>query len=255
MSRQPRGPQRGKVYLVGAGPGDPELLTLKALRILQSASVVLHDELVPPEVLSLARQGATVRSVGKGCGRKTMTQEEINALMIAYAQDGWTVVRLKGGDPLIFGRAGEEIRALRESGVDFEIVPGVTAASAACASARITLTQRHVASSVVFLTGHHCSGAEPSWPALGPDVTAVVYMPGRDYMELAIRLGSAGLPHDTPCLLISRAAQPPERMFRGNLGTLHQARGFPAPSILVAGQVAAAAACNARAGAPPAAVT
>ncbi len=134
----------GKVYLVGAGPGDPELLTRKALRLLRAADVVLHDDLVAPEILALIPPTARLHNVGKRCGRKSITQEEINALLVAYASDGLTVVRLKGGDPLIFGRAGEEMEVLWEARIDFEVVPGVTAALGAAAAARIPLTDRRL---------------------------------------------------------------------------------------------------------------
>src|SRR5262249_9468811 len=148
---------KGKVYIVGAGPGDPELLTVKAVRILGLADVVLHDDLVSLAILQRVSPRAAVFSVGKRCGQKSITQEEINSTLVTYAGAGFTVVRLQGGDPAIFGRMGEEVQALREAGVDFEIVPGVTAASSAAAAAGFPLTQRHVASSVVLMTGHHCA--------------------------------------------------------------------------------------------------
>src|SRR5207253_3203635 len=130
---------KGKVYIVGAGPGDPELLTLKAARVLSAADVVLHDDLVTSEILERVSPSASIFSVGKRCGRKSVAQEEINSLLVAYALAGFTVVRLKGGDPLVFGRSGEELQALREAGVDFEVVPGVTAATGAAAAAGISL--------------------------------------------------------------------------------------------------------------------
>ena len=236
----------GKVYLVGAGPGDPELLTLKALRLLQAADVVLHDDLVPPEVLRLASASAAVFSVGKRCGRKSISQEEINALMVAYAHAGFQVVRLQGGDPLIFGRAGEEIRALRQAGIDFEIVPGVTAPLGAAAAARISLTERHLASSVIFLTAHHSikhdGEAWPGWPAsIAPDSTVVVYMPGDDYALLAARLQSAGLEPDTPCLIVSNASTPQEQSHPTTLAELSQAPRLPSPKLLIVGAVVASA--------------
>ncbi len=152
---------RGKVYFLGAGPGDPELLTRRAWKILRSADVVLHDALVAPEVIKLAREGATVCDVGKRCGQKSITQEEIHALMIAHASEGRTVVRLQGGDPLIFGRAGEEMSALQAAGINFEIVPGVTAASAAAAAVRIPLTDRRLASTLIFASAHRRAGNAP----------------------------------------------------------------------------------------------
>ncbi len=149
--------ERGKVYLVGAGPGDPELLTVRAVRLLGSADVVFHDDLVPAEVLALANRHALVTSVGKRCGRPRITQQGIHSLMIDAARAGQSVVRLKCGDPLVFGRAGEEIAALRAAGVEFEVVPGVTAAFAAGAALAIPLTDRKYASKLIFCTGHHAT--------------------------------------------------------------------------------------------------
>ncbi len=231
----------GKVYLVGAGPGDPELLTLMALRVLKAADVVLHDDLVTPEILALILPTAQVYSVGKRCGRKNITQKEINKQMVAYASAGLTVVRLKGGDPLIFSRAGEEMEALQAAGVPFEVVPGVTAASAAAAAARIPLTDRRLASRLAFFTAHHCIG-EPQfdWPAaLAPDTTIVLYMPGNGFLELAGELTCAGLDLETPCLIISRASTPDEQIHRTILADLPQAPRWPPPTILIIGAVTA----------------
>src|SRR6202162_4213609 len=147
----------GKVYLVGAGPGDPELLTLKAMRLLRTADVVLHDDLVTPEILKLVSPAAEVQNVGKRCGSKTIRQEEINFLMVARAASGLQVVRLKSGDPLIFGRAGEEIEALRQANIEYEIVPGVTSALGAAAAAGIPLTHRQASSTLVLTTGSRAS--------------------------------------------------------------------------------------------------
>ena len=229
----------GKVYLVGAGPGDPELLTLKALRILKAADVVLHDDLVTPEILARVPRTARVYSVGKRCGRKKIAQEEINAHMVACASDGLIVVRLKGGDPLIFSRAGEEMEALRAAGVQFEVVPGVTAASAAAAAARIPLTDRWLGSRLAFLTAHHCAGKPQfDWPAaLTPDTTIVLYMPGNGFLELAGELTCAGVDPDTPCLIISRASTPEEQIHRTILAELSQAPRLPPPTILIIGAV------------------
>src|SRR5450755_4671225 len=145
---------KGKVYLVGAGPGDPELLTLKALRILRTADAVLHDDLVAPEILALIPTTAQIIGVGKRCGKKQILQTEIHCLMVNLAASGLRVVRLKGGDPLIFGRAGEEIETLRRNNIQFEIVPGVTSALGAAAAAQIPLTHRRASDAVVFLTAH-----------------------------------------------------------------------------------------------------
>jgi uroporphyrin-III C-methyltransferase len=142
----------GKVFLVGAGPGDPDLLTVKARKLIEAADVVLHDDLVSPEILKLVPSMAHVRNVGKRCGRKSVQQEEINALLIAFASFGVNVVRLKGGDPSIFGRGGEEMDALRKAGVDFEVVPGVTSALASAAAAQVSLTHRNKSSAVILLS-------------------------------------------------------------------------------------------------------
>ena len=148
---------KGNVYLVGAGPGDPELLTLKALRLLQTAQAVLHDDLVAPEILKLIPPSAQVHNVGKRCGKKKILQEEINYLMAALAQSGLRVVRLKSGDPLIFGRAGEEIEFLRRANIPFEIVPGVTSAMGAAAVAQIPLTHRRASDALVLITAHRAA--------------------------------------------------------------------------------------------------
>lgn len=231
----------GKVYLVGAGPGDPDLLTRKAWRLLQAADVVLHDDLVSPDILELAPTHAQVFSVGKRCRRRTITQEEINFLMVSFARSGLSVVRLKGGDPEIFSRLGEEVDALRQAGIDFEIVPGVTAACAAAASEGIPLTDRRFASEMVFLTGHRAFGecAEQGWQRLSPDATVVVYMPGSDYEALAERLSEAGLSPDTPCLIVASASRPEEQRQLTTLEHLPQAWLKAAPSVLIVGAVAA----------------
>src|SRR5271157_5407195 len=153
---------KGKVYLVGAGPGDPELLTLKALRLLRSAEAVLHDDLVAPEILKLIPSTAQIHNVGKRCGKKKILQGEINFLMIELAALGLRVVRLKSGDPLIFGRAGEEIESLRANNIPFEIVPGVTSALGAAAAAQIPLTHRRASSALVLITAHRASQKQAS---------------------------------------------------------------------------------------------
>jgi len=234
----------GKVYLVGAGPGDPEMLTLKALRILRQADVILHDDLVPPEILRLVPPYVQVSSVGKRCGRKSVSQAEINSRMIAAAQQGLTVVRLKSGDPGIFGRGGEEIEALVDANIEFEIVPGVTSASAAAASAGISLTHRRSASAVIFLTGHTGAGkVEDQWPVLGwggdslADATLVIYMPGPDYGRLRDRLRAAGVKSDAPCLLVSAASTGSGRTYSTTVGKLADIPVTPAPNILLVGDV------------------
>jgi uroporphyrin-III C-methyltransferase len=233
----------GKVYLVGAGPGDPELLTLKALRILREADVILHDDLVSPEILRLVPPEVQLSSVGKRCGRKSVSQAEINSRMVAAAQQGFTVVRLKAGDPGLFGRGGEEVEALADADVDFEIVPGVTSACAAAASAGISLTHRRSASTVVFLTGHTGAGkTENQWPELNsgriPDATTlVIYMPGPAYGQLRDRLRAAGVKGNTPCLLVSSASTDSQRAYSATVDTLAEIPVTPAPHILLVGDV------------------
>jgi uroporphyrin-III C-methyltransferase len=228
----------GSVYLVGAGPGDPELLTLKAVRLIESADVILHDDLVPQAILDLARTGAEVVNVGKRCGAKNITQEEINALMIGGAQAQRSVVRLKSGDPLLFGRAAEELAALAEANVPFEIIPGVSAALAAAAAIGRSLTDRDWASHVILTTGHHAqSHNREALPAVEAG-TRVVYMPGRDLTLLAAEWLAEGLPADLPCVVVSRAAQPDQRVMHttlGGLGALGEVEPAAAPSLLIAG--------------------
>jgi uroporphyrin-III C-methyltransferase len=229
----------GKVFFVGAGPGDPDLLTRKAWKILTTAEVVLHDALVAPEIIRLAPPRAVVCDVGKRCGRKSVTQEEIHALLISYASSGHRVVRLQGGDPLIFGRSGEEIEALRKAAVDFEIVPGVTAASAAGAAAQITLTDRRVASRLVFLSGHPRGDRPLIRHSVPPaDATLAIYMPGGNYESIATELCAAGLDPETPCLVVSRASAEDQSILRSNLASLGRLPKPPAPSILIVGEVA-----------------
>src|SRR5215472_9478202 len=203
---------KGKVWLVGAGPGDPDLLTVKALRLIQSAHVILHDDLVPRAILDLGRN-AEIVNVGKRCGVKNITQEEINDLMIGHARNGRRVVRLKSGDPLIFGRAAEEMAALSEAGVDFEVVPGITAAFAAAAAIPCSLTDRNAASNVTFSTGHHAQSHNESNLPQREDATRVVYMPGRDLRLLAAEWLADGLPPDFPCAVVSHAAPPEQAVF------------------------------------------
>ena len=201
------------VYFVGAGPGDPDLLTLKAHRMLREADEILHDDLVPPAVLALANPAALVASVGKRCGAKTMTQEQINARMIRSAHEGRAVVRLKGGDPGLFGRLAEEIDALEAAGVPYEVIPGVTAGMAAAASLGISLTDRRGSSHAIFVSAHPArrgdAEARPDWRSLAhPDGVLVIYMPGGDLPRLRDELVAAGLDPRTPAALISRASTP-----------------------------------------------
>lgn len=224
----------GTVYLVGAGPGDPELLTLKAARLLASTDVVLHDDLVPAAILAHAER-ALIINVGKRCGRKNISQEQINAMMVDYARRGLAVVRLKSGDPLVFGRAGEEMDALRGAGIPFQVVPGITAAFAAAAALGRPLTDRRSASSITFSAGHHAPGSALE-PASAAAPTRVVYMPGRELSGIAAQLRSEGLPSDLPCVIVSRAAQPDQEIVRTTLVDLDRIAALPAPSILLAGE-------------------
>jgi uroporphyrin-III C-methyltransferase len=225
----------GCVALVGAGPGNPDLLTVKAYRLIQSADVILHDDLVAAEILALASPSVEVVNVGKRCGAKIITQDEINALMVANAREGRSVVRLKSGDPLLFGRAAEEIAALTEAGVAHEIVPGVSAAFAAAAAIGCSLTDREWASNVIFSAGQHAqSHNKAALPAI-EDATRVVYMPGRNLTLLAEQWLAEGLPPELPCVIVSRAAQPDQEIRCTTLAALGEAEPVAAPSLLIAG--------------------
>ena len=239
---------KGKVYLVGAGPGDPELLTLKGLRLLESADVVLHDDLVTPEILEHASPAAQVINVGKRCGRRTFSQKEINRLLISYASNNFIVVRLKGGDPLIFGRAGEEIEVLRDAGVEFEIVPGITSALGAAASAGVSLTDRRLSPSVIFMAGHRCASENctgrrlASVPSDALPPTVVVYMPS-DYAAITEELTVAGWRGETPCLVVSNASTPEEETFLTTLAELPQIPRLASPKLLIVGVALQAGPC------------
>ncbi len=222
--------EKGKVYLVGAGPGDPELLTVKAAALLQSADVIYHDDLVSQQILDLARETALVISVGKRCGAKRITQGEINRKLVESAQRGMSVIRLKSGDPLIFGRAGEEIEALSAERIAYEIVPGVTTACAAAAALGCSLTNRGTSSSVLFLSGHHASEKNPD---LSP--TRVVYMPGPDLKARASAWLEKGESPDLPCVLISHVSQASQSILRMPLRDLPSAVIPSSPAILLTG--------------------
>ena len=234
-------PPTGHVYLVGAGPGDPELLTLKALRIIGQADVVLHDDLLTPEILELIPGTARVESVGKRHGDRLIRQEDINRRLCDYARAGRTVVRLKGGDGAIFGRASEEIDALRAAHVPFTLVPGVTAASGAAAAAGVSLTDRRIGSAVVFLTGQRCKGnPPPNWKAVAQvGGTIAIYMPGGHEAELARQLIDAGLDRDLTCFIVSAATRGDEQVVATTLSAIPGLAKLPAPSILLIGVVAA----------------
>ena len=229
----------GKVYLVGAGPGDPELLTLKAARLLAGADVVLHDALVSDSVLAMASRSAEIINVGKRAGHKLLTQDEINALMVSYGRTRSTVVRLKGGDPSVFGRAGEEIEALRKAGIEYEIVPGISAALGAAAAAGISLTDRRVASQILLTTfSRGIDGSVMDWGCLTGTTTLVLYMPGADYAEVSERLLGGGLPADLPCVIVSRASGSQQQVRWSTIAALASEEKLPAPALLVVGRVA-----------------
>src|SRR5579864_5899584 len=229
----------GKVYLIGAGPGSADLLTVRAATLLHHAEVVLHDDLVSPEVMQLIPASSMVQNVGKRCGKKGITQEQINERLVEFARQGRVVVRLKGGDPLIFGRAQEEIHALRDAGIDFEIVPGVTAAFAAAAAAKIPLTERRSASKLLFVSNHQCDQKVlRNWRAnVVSDTTLVFYMPGQNFTELVDELRGGGLEAETPCLIVSNASRPEQEFVRTTLDKLADASFAPAPSLLIIGSM------------------
>lgn len=233
----------GSVALVGAGPGDPELLTLKALRHLQQAEVVVFDRLVSPEILDLVPTGATRIYAGKAHGDHHMTQDEINALLLNLARSGRRVVRLKGGDPLIFGRGSEEAEYLARHGVAFEIVPGISAASGCSAYGGIPLTHRGLATGVRYITGHCQAGRDldHDWRSLAdPDTTLVIYMGLHHLERIARELMAAGLPGDTPAAAIQNGTSARQRRLVGTLAELPRLvaeQGFAAPTITIIGRV------------------
>jgi uroporphyrin-III C-methyltransferase len=229
----------GKVYLVGAGPGDPELLTLKAARLLAEADVVLHDALVSDGVLAKVGRAAEIINVGKRAGHKLLTQDEINALLVSYGRTRKTVVRLKGGDPSIFGRAGEEIEALRAAGIEYEIVPGISAALGAAAAAGISLTDRRVASQILLTTfSRGIDGSAMDWGCVTSTTTLVLYMPGADYVEVSERLLGGGLPADLPCVIVSQASGSEQQVRWSSVAQLASEEKLPAPALLIVGRVA-----------------
>jgi uroporphyrin-III C-methyltransferase/precorrin-2 dehydrogenase/sirohydrochlorin ferrochelatase len=229
----------GTVYLVGAGPGDPELLTVKATRLLAAADIVLHDSLVSAEILAMISPRAEIIDVGKRAGRKLLTQDEINSLLVSYPESRTTVVRLKGGDPSMFGRAGEELEALRRANIPHEVVPGISAALGAAAAAGISLTDRRVASQVLFSTfSRSPERGNLEWSQLTADTTLVLYMPGSDYGEVAERLENSGLPADLPCVIVSRATHAQQQVRWSTVGSLAAEEKLPAPALFIVGRVA-----------------
>lgn len=237
-------PVSGQVVLVGAGPGDPELLTLKALKAIEAADVVVYDRLVAPGVLALIPKGTARIDVGKQSGYHPVPQEEINALLIKLARLGRRVVRLKGGDPFIFGRGFEETLALRKAGIACDVIPGITAAQGCAAAAGVPLTHRGLATGVRYLTGH-CRADLPldlDWTGLAdPSTTLVVYMGLANVEEIVRNLILHGLPGDTPALAVCQGTTPRQRQVCASLADLPgaaKAAGFDGPVLFIIGQVA-----------------
>jgi uroporphyrin-III C-methyltransferase len=236
---------RARVTLIGAGPGDPELMTLKAARALGAADVVLVDELVNRGCLAHARSDARIIEVGKRGGCKSTPQAFIEKLLILYAKERKNVVRLKGGDPFIFGRGGEEVEALRAADIEVEIIPGITAGTAVPAALGIPVTHRECARGVTFLTGHTKDGAEPDWQALVRSrTTLVIYMGLKKLAGIVAGLRAAGMDPATPACIIENGTLPGQRSAVSTLGALSGA-GFTGPAIVVVGEVVRFARANA----------
>lgn len=237
-------PEQGVVHIVGAGPGDPELLTLKALRVLQDADVIIHDRLVPEAILSRARRDARRLYVGKTRGDHSVPQDQIEQLMIDEAQAGHRVVRLKGGDPFVFGRGGEELEAMHKAGVAVFVIPGITAALACAASAGIPLTHRDHAQAVTFVTAQEKSGGiAPDWSRLaGPNQTLAIYMGTDRAGQTAASLIAAGRAPSTPVAIVENGSRPDERVITGRLdqlGSLVREANLSGPALLFVGECAA----------------
>lgn len=233
----------GTIYLVGAGPGDPDLLTLRAARLIENAQIIVHDGLADPAILALARDDAELISVAKQRSRHTLPQEQINALLIREAKAGRDVVRLKGGDPLIFGRGGEEAEDARAAGVPVEIVPGISAANGAAAAAQIALTHRDASSIVSFVAGQ-CKGlSDQDWTGLaGKGRTLVIYMGVKTAPQIAEKLMEDGLTPDMPVAVIENAARREMRIIRGllaGLPELVELHAIQSPALIVIGEVTA----------------
>ncbi len=231
----------GCVSIVGAGPGDPELLTLKAVRILQHADVILYDRLINISILEHAQADAEMVSVGKQYGNPSVTQEEINRKMISEAHQGRAVVRLKGGDPFIFGRGGEECLELSRHGIPFEVVPGISSISAVPAYAGIPLTMRNLATGFTVISGHlHPASSSYDWSVLKNISTLVILMGLNNLSGIIQKLILHGKPPDTPVALISRGTTPKQEVITGSLSDITaKSKGIASPAIIVIGQVAA----------------
>lgn len=241
--------EQGSVTLVGAGPGDPELLTLRAVRALQSADIILYDDLVSTEVLDFARREAKRMLVGKTGHGPSCKQSEINTLIVGLAKSGRRVVRLKGGDPMIFGRAGEEIEACRNAGIAIDVVPGITAAQGAASRLSLSLTHRSAARRVQYLTGHGERGALPDdidWRSVADQATTtVIYMPKKTLRDFVARALAAGLDPTTPSLAIANATRPGEKVVASSIGALPETTLPDGPTIVMIGSVCANASNNA----------
>ena len=235
--------EKGTIYLVGAGPGDPDLLTLRAARLIESAAIIVHDGLVDPAILAMARPDARLVSVAKQRSKHTLPQEAINALLVREALAGRDVVRLKGGDPFVFGRGGEEMEAAQAAGVACEVVPGISAANGAAASAGIPLTHRDAASMVTFVAGQ-CKGlSEQDWSGLaGVGRTLVIYMGVKTAPQIAEKLMADGLAPDMPLAVIENACRNNQRVLRGPLAALPdmvEREAVQSPALIVIGEVTA----------------
>lgn len=237
-----RAPRPGMVYLVGAGPGDPELLTLRAARLLAAAEVLVYDHLVSAPILALANSAAERIYAGKERSNHTMSQAEVNRLLVRLAREGKSVLRLKGGDPFMFGRGGEEVEALAAAGIGFEVVPWITAACGVAAYAGIPLTHRDYADSCLFVTGHRKDGGvDLDWDALvRPRCTLVVYMGLLGLPVLCRELAAHGLPGDTPAAIVQHGTTPRQRAVVGTLATLPglaAAAQLAPPTLIIVGAV------------------
>lgn len=234
-----------QVFLIGAGPGDPELLTLKAHRLITTADVILFDSLVDPRIIRMARKGARKIDVGKRCGKHSASQVEICKLLVQHALTGAKIVRLKGGDPMVFGRATEEMAALNAHNIKFEIIPGITAATAAAASLQLSLTKRGIARSLHFLTGHGAEGGLPAhdWVSLTKSGgTLVVYMGAQTLTGLAMHFIESGMAPTMPAVAIENACLPTQRVLRGTIVSLPRmvlAEAGDGPTLILIGQALA----------------
>jgi len=234
---------RGRVFIVGAGPGDPELLTIKAVRLIKTAEVVVYDRLVSASIMKLVSENAEKIYVGKRTGKHELTQEKITELLIEKAHKGRKVVRLKGGDPFLFGRGGEEAEALADNNIDFEVVPGITSAIAAPAYAGIPLTHRDYASSVAIVTGHKAENAERgvNWIDIAGSVDTIVILMGVEELEnIAKQLVEGGLNPNTPAALIEWGTLKRQRSLTGKIGTIAEEvekKNIKPPSVIVIGEV------------------